>query len=226
MAQQTVIPYVLDIYHDNSLGRDESATINGLKTTPIIGIILKASQETSDLKVVSRAPIVAGAGFLRGFYHFNEPEVKVSVAAQAMLFLGAIRAAGLTDADLVCLDWEPPGMSLAAAIEWCDRVEQETHRACLIYGGSVPKELMPKASAAQRDALSKRRFWLSEYGPEPRMIDENHQPLPWPAPFLWQYTDGSNGPEPHTLVGLERHADLSTSSMTPVELRQYWSGAA
>ena len=80
-----------------------------------------------------------------------------------------------------------------------------------------------RATDNQRDFLGVHPLWGCEYGPRWRNVDANGHPLPWAKPFLWQYTDGDFGPGPHTLDGLEPHADLSVFDGTADELRAQWA---
>jgi len=209
-------PVVHDLAHFNNVNFTQFKAGGG------IGIIHKASQSHIDDQIVRRLPLIKAAGLLAGCYHFNQ--VGVSAIGQVLLFLRSIRAAGFGDGDLACLDWEPPAISLADALAFMDGVEQAIGRSCLLYSGSVVKEAIVRATSAQRDALGKRRLWLSQYGPLPKMLDVNHKPLPWPKPWLWQYTGDGVGPQPHEMPGTAHGADLSTFDGTDDELRAQWAG--
>lgn len=215
-AKMTIRPTVHDLAHFNNCNFTQFKAGGG------VGIIHKASQSHTDDRVVRRAPLIRAAGLLVGFYHFNERSL--SVARQVGLFMSSIKTAGFTDGDLVCLDWEPPAISLSDALAFMDGVEDAIGRSCLLYAGSVVKEQIVHATSGQREALAKRRLWLSQYGPVAKMLDVNHKPLPWIKPWLWQYTGDGIGPTPHEMPGTAHGADLSTFDGTDDELRAQWVG--
>jgi lysozyme len=84
-------------------------------------------------------------------------------------------------------------MTLAEAEDFVQYVEAETGRWPGLYGGSYVKELLGNNT---QTALSYCWFWLSEYGPTPRV------PPAWDAWTMWQYTNGQVGPPPHSVTGI------------------------
>jgi GH25 family lysozyme M1 (1,4-beta-N-acetylmuramidase) len=218
MARVTMFsPVVHDLAHFNNCNFSQFKAGGGL------GVIHKASQAAIDDRVARRLPLIKAVGLLAGCYHFNQ--VGHTPLVQAQLFLSSIKAAGFEPSkDLVALDWEPPAISLADVLAFMDLVEQALGHGCVLYGGSVIKAQMPRATAAQRDAFARRRLWLSQYGPAPRMLDVNHEPLPWTKPWLWQYTGDGVGPEPHQMPGTAHGADLNVFDGTAEELCGQWAG--
>ena len=84
-------------------------------------------------------------------------------------------------------------MTLEGAEQFVTQVQAMTGRWPGFYSGSFIKQLLGEN---QNSTLANCWFWLSEYGPEA------HVPANWKTWTLWQYTDGSVGPEPHSVAGI------------------------
>jgi lysozyme len=183
------INVVADISHYNNVTSFETVKAGG-----IVGIVHKATQGTTltDHMYAVRKPEALAAGLWWGAYHFGQEGDGIG---QAKYFLEVVKP-GPTD--LLMLDWEtnPTGgtMTVADAEAFVKYVEAETGRWPGVYGGDLIKELLgPNPDTP----LSFCWFWLAEYGPAPRII-----PAAWKTWTMWQYTDGSAGPEPRTVAGI------------------------
>lgn len=212
---------VADFYHGNDVdfGKLFAARWNGLSCP---AVIMKCSQGSTyaDPLYAQRLTQALAAGFLVAPYAFNTGD---PVADQVNEFL---THAHIVDGMGCWLDFEDnraSEMTLPNAIEFMDRCDQSTGRTCGMYGGNRIKETITAATDAQREFLAAHAFWGCEYGPVMNMLDANRKPLPWDVPFLWQFTDGQNGPTPHTLDGLGKASDLSLFSGSTDQLRAAWS---
>ncbi len=221
----TDLCYVADLGSQNHVGfaKLAAARYDGARC---VGVVLRATRSNgmTDVAYGTRLPQAVAAGLLPGAYAFNTGE---AATVQAARFIKAT-APDIPNL-LRALDFErnPSGgqMTLAMAVEFLDRVDQATGRATALYSGNLIKELIVGATDAQRDFLAKHAPWIPEYGPECKMIDARGQPLPWRAPFLWQFTGDGVGKEPHTLDGLQPGADLSAFAGSAEELAAVWAGA-
>lgn len=154
------------------------------------------------------------------FFHGSNP------VAEAKFFLSS---ANLGPTDMAVIDWENVGASgysppASAADAFCQEVEQATGRACMVYGGNVPREqLTSHVSSAILDRFSKRPYWFCAYGNyNPKLLA-----LPWKqtGPFLWQDDGDQYGPGPHKIDGISPgYCDNSTvvSPMTFAKLHAQW----
>src|SRR5262249_52771000 len=100
--------------------------------------------------------------------------------------------------ELFCLDWEDNGgncMSAADAKTWITEVENGLKRPgqCVLYSGNTAKE---KISGSD-PFFGSRRLWLCQYTTGTPTWQQS-----WSNYWLWQYTDGQNGPGPHTVAGI------------------------
>lgn len=214
--------FVADMAHLNPVDfkKLRAASWNGIKCEAVIH---KASQGAHfiDANFLSRRGEALAEGFLVGRYHFNTGEL---VADQVKNFL----TFKPFDREALFLDFEDnklSQMSLAQAVEFLDRVDQTVGRRCGIYSGNRIKQTVVHATEVQREFLGQRPLWGCQYGPQWKNFDVNGRALPWPAPMLWQFSGDGVGPEPHTLDGLERGADLSIYNCTRAELEKVWAGA-
>lgn len=225
----SINPKVIDIYHlnaNNAHGGD-GADFSAAHQFGIRGVIHKAMQATSDRLYAVRRPKAIAAGMLWGAYHFNTGEDPVQ---QAKRFL----AYAAPDRNTVCaLDWEDENgrrhMHLQAACAFMRYVDDalvqvgQAHNACILYSGNVAKEEIVHADGPTRTFLGAHRFWLAQYAAQPVMNDYNHHPLPWKAPWLWQYTGDGSGLHPHDVPGIGHGVDINSFVGTDDELKAQWA---
>jgi lysozyme len=183
------INVVVDLSHYNTV-----TDFNTVKEDGIVGVIHKATQGTNitDSEYDSRKPEALAAGLWWGAYHFGESGDGVE---QAKHFLSVVNP-GPNDLLVLDLEQNPSGasMQLAEAEDFVKYVEAETGRWPGLYGGSYVKQLLGDNKAT---ALAYCWFWLSEYGPAAKLV-----PAAWQTWTMWQYTDGTVGPEPHAVAGI------------------------
>lgn len=179
---------VIDLSHFNHV-----TDFSVVKSAGIVGIIHKATEGLAgvDPMYSTRRSQALAAGLWWGAYHFATGD---DAAAQAQHFLSVVNP---QPTDLLVLDFEqnPTGssMTLAGAEQFVTTVQAATGRWPGFYSGSYIKELLGEN---QNATLANCWFWLSEYGPTPRV------PANWPTWTMWQYTDGTIGPEPHSVEGV------------------------
>jgi len=195
----TMTPRVIDISHHNSVASFEAVASAG-----IWGVIHKATQGSSyrDPDYVKRRSAAKAAGLLWGAYHFNDGS---DIVSQVSNFL---RYADPDAETLLVLDFEDnpkSNMSITQAVQFLKLVETRGYN-CAIYSGNRLKENIGKLSAADRAYLCEKLLWLCQYGPQARLPDG------FTDFFLWQYTDGRVGPQPHTIPGVGGEVDLNVVS--------------
>ncbi|MFC1750398.1 GH25 family lysozyme [Pseudomonadota bacterium] len=212
-APTVITNAVIDLSHHNTL-RD----INAVKDDGISSIIHKATQGTGfvDDQYEPRRPIVTNAGLLWGAYHFGTAADAIS---QAQHFLDTAQPDANT---LLVLDFETDttssngqSMSLQQARDFVSYVREQTGRWPGLYGGSYLKELLGNA---HDEVLSRCWLWMAQYG--------NNVTIPacWPTWTLWQYTDGENGPTPHSVNGVG-NCDRDKFNGDAAALQTFWVNA-
>lgn len=203
---------VVDLSH-----YDTVTDLNAAKNAGLAGIIYKATQGSTyqDPTYAGRRGEAAAAGLLWGAYHFGDGS---SVQSQVSNFLDAAQPDANT---LLALDFEPNGnntMSLDQARQFLTLVAQQAGRQPVLYSGSLIKQMLPQPDAF----FSSHKLWLAQYASQPVL------PSSWQSYWLWQYSDGSAGPQPQSLPGIPGNADgqidCNTFDGTEEELATQWTG--
>ena len=202
-----VSPHVLDISHHNW---DDYGPLDwdAIKRSGIWGIIHKATEDVDyiDPYFQRAKEEAAAAGLLVGAYHFFRPG---NIIEQAEHFL---RVAKPTADMLIVLDHEDDGCSLDDAKLWMRYVETATGQRPAIYSGHVIKE---QIGETRDDYLAAARLWIAQYSDAPEV------PPNWNRPWLWQFTDGNVGPEPHAVPGVGS-VDINSYSGSQARLEATW----
>lgn len=208
-----MINAVIDLYHGDTVSSFADVQASG-----VLGVIHKATQGTTfqDPQYHSRRTQGLAVGLLWGAYHFGAGG---DGAAQADYFLSFV-APGPND--LLVLDFEEvsgggASMTLAEAEQFVSRVQAVTGRWPGLYGGSYLKD---RLGSAKSPALASCWLWIAQYASQPSI------PANWATWTMWQYTDGSNGPQPHSVSGVKHGCDRDQFNGTPDELRKLWGGTA
>jgi lysozyme len=214
-------PRVVDTSHHN--------TVNDLSATAaagVWGVIHKASQGSHyrDPDYAKRRTMAVKAGLLWGAYHFNDGS---DVNAQVDNFLDA---AAPDDDTLLVLDYEdvtdargnrlPESrqMSPQEMVEFLRLIEQRTGRKATIYSGNRLKENIGRLSSGDKAYVCQHKLWLCQYGPTAKL------PEGFTSYFLWQFTDGHVGPQPHVIAGISGNGiDLNHFDGTHDELLSLWT---
>jgi len=186
----TIKPMVVDLSHWDPAYDYEAVKLDG-----IVGVIYKATegQSYTDDTYVGQQQAAKAAGLKWGSYHFADGS---DVVGQIDNYL---RFACPDPDELFCLDWEdnPSGngkMSVSQVKDWVNAVERALNREgqCVIYGGNTTKEMID----GDDPWFGERRLWLCQYGTTPTWQQS------WDNYWLWQYTDGVYGPDPHAVAGI------------------------
>jgi lysozyme len=199
---------IIDVNHNNSLNFDK------LQQAGIVAIIHKASEGATfkDPKYRSRKKQALDLGFLWGAYHFSSG---TDPSKQANNFLSVEDASDPNI--LIALDWEDstsgPNMTLPQAERFVLEVKDGTGRFPLIYGGNMIRDNVKE----ENKILKNCPLWYVRYRETPLGIPTDT----WPTFTLWQYTDGSLGPEPRKTPG-SSGADRNRFDGTVNQLKAAW----
>ena len=103
--------------------------------------------------------------------------------------------------ELMVLDFEPNGihgtMTLAEAEAFVTRINDQTGRFPGLYTGEF---FINDQLGSNTDTILKKCFlWIAEYSATRPKV-----PPAFPLFTLWQYSDGSAGPQPHSVPGVGR----------------------
>jgi lysozyme len=181
---------VIDLSHHNTVTSFQQIKGNG-----IIGVIHKATQSTRfvDAEYADRRRAALSAGLLFGSYHFaatGDPE------RQADHYLDTADSI-----ELMVLDFEPNAqegtMTLAEAETFVRRIHDQTGRFPGLYSGEsfINDQLGNNTGTILKECF----LWIAKFSANPPKI-----PPAFPTFTLWQYTDGSAGPQPHAVPGVGR----------------------
>jgi lysozyme len=191
------------MYQGNTL-----MSAGSLKQAGISGIIHKATEGVTfkDKQYHARRELAKEAGLLWGAYHFGRSGQPY---AQAALFLS------WADADkdtLIALDLEQD-MLLEEAEIFVQTIHDILGRWPVVYTSAGYMNRIGRESAV----LARCPLWIASYrGGDPTMPSGT-----WLAWDMWQYTDGIDGPMPHTVAGAT--GDLNRFNGTLEELRVWWA---
>lgn len=198
---------VVDLSHHNNVVDMQQAK------SELYGIFHKATQGLSYVDPLYKQHRAAAidAGLVWGAYHFADGSDGV---AQADFFLKNVGdLAGM----LLVLDFEAnptgPSMSIEEARAFVTHIQAVTGKWPGFYCGHYFKELL----GTQTDpTIANCWLWLAQYGPTPVI------PSTWHSWTFWQYTDGANGPEPHSVPGIGP-CDRDQFNGTKADLSKFWS---
>ncbi len=204
----TLMNVVVDLSHNNG-----SVDFAKIKAAGVLGVIHKATQGISytDPKYLSRKQQALDVGLMWGAYHFGTGD---DGQQQAQYFLKAVNPG---PKDLLVLDFEEntsgKSLTLADAEKFVTYINQITGTWPGLYSGV--SYLTSILGSVKNPTLANCWLWLARYGKEPVA------PITWANWMLWQYTDGINGDEPHTLDGVGA-CDRDKFNGTETQLKQLW----
>ena len=107
--------------------------------------------------------------------------------------------------------------SEADAVNFLELLEQNTGRKGAVYSGNVAKEKIH----GDNKYLGSHRLWLAQYSSTCQTQESWHGNV-----WLWQYSDGQVGPQPHGCPGCTGDVDTNSWTGTQDELIHAWSGYA
>ena len=204
-----MINTIIDISH-----WEDPVDFKKVKGDGIIAVIAKATTGAAGIDPAfakfKKAVHVPGLNFLWGTFHFGtaaDPQEQVD---------HYFKVAQPTARELVALDFEPnpqgPSMALVQARDFVGIFHSKTGRYPVLYGGAYLKEQLGNHPDS---LLSRCPLWISQYGPVAVI------PPAWKKYTLWQYTDGSDGPQPHLVAGIGK-CDRNQFSGSEASLRAKW----
>src|SRR5262245_27021409 len=203
---------VLDLSHHNAI-----ASWADIKAAGIAGVIHKATEGTTytDPQYLRRAAPAMRAGLQWGAYHFAHAG---NVQAQVDHFLSVV---GVDSETLYALDWEDPPTGSRMQLEQARQFLQLNAQRigpdrCVIYSANCAKEDLGNQ---QNTFFGAHRLWLAQYSNTPTIQQS------WPTWWLWQYSDGKSGPQPHGCPGVTGEVDTNSWPGTDTELITQWSSA-
>lgn len=191
------------------------------KAAGLVGVIHKATQGTGYVDKLhdARRKAVTDAGLLWGSFHFADAS---SSLAQLTHFLSVAQPDANT---LVALDFEPLSpqdggtMSLAGATQFLGAALAQIGRRPVLYSGNLIKEDL---GATVDPFFGAHRLWLAQYAASCQWQAS------WKNYWLWQFSDGTAGPQPRTLAGIrgddDGNLDCNHYAGTPQQLAAEWSG--
>lgn len=201
---------VVDLSHHNT-----NVDFGRARAAGVVGVIHKATQGTGfvDNQYLARKPLAIAAGLLWGAYHFG---TSADVDAQVRNFVGATRPDG---SFLLALDFEKndpsPGdsMSLQQAKDFLTKLEQQTGQRPILYTsrGYINDTVGPSPDPD----LAPYKVWWARYADTPGLHPT------WPGYWLWQHTDGVNGPDTRSVDGIG-NCDCNTYDKSEADLRTEW----
>ena len=165
------------------------------RSAGLVGVIYKASEGSTyqDPTYQQIRRLAVDAGLLWGAYHFG---TAADVASQVANFLATADPDNQT---LLVIDFEANDrsprntMSHTQMLEFADRCENRLARSVTIYTGPYMYWLFGQQPVPE---IGARRVWWARYA------DAVDLHPTWQRYWLWQYTDGHNGPKPHGVPGL------------------------
>lgn len=199
---------IVDISHHNNV-----TNWNSVVNAGIFAVVHKATEGSTyrDSTYHARKQKALDKGLRWGSYHFSSGADAVTQVENYLEY------ANPEDDELVCLDYEPSynghNMTLAAMERFVKEIKKALGRYPVIYGGSLLRQVTENIGGT---ILSECPLWFARYNNQPLGI-----PDPWPTWTLWQYTDGSVGPDPHTVPGIG-HCDRDTFNGTAERLAEAW----
>ncbi len=199
---------IIDISHHNNVTNWTS-----IRNAGVAAVIHKATEGRSyrDNQYHTRRQRARDAGLLWGSYHFS------SSASPILQVENYLEYAEPANDELICLDYEPSSsgtnMSYGQMVEFVELVHATIGRYPAIYGGHLLREAVKDVTES---VLSRCTLWYARYASTPI-----GKPALWPDWALWQYTDGNNGMEPHSVAGVG-FCDRDTFNGTEAELRAAW----
>jgi lysozyme len=200
---------VIDLSHYNVIPQSlKPAYAQGVR-----GVIHKLTEGTGwkDSKAAARYSLAKDAKMLFGVYHFIR---NTSIDKQVDWFLD--NASPIMDGStLIACDWEDSGVSPDDVNEFMEQLRDRTGQRPVLYGGNVIKQF-----EGELGDLTQYRLWLAQYD------DDYELPIGWNDYYLWQYSDGENGPDPHEVDGINPPVDCNDYQGSDRDLAETWAGIA
>lgn len=201
----TIENVIVDLSHWNG-----NVNFTLAKEDGILCVIHKATQGLNyvDPKYLERQKAAQRIGLMWGAYHFG---TSANGKDQADHFLNTISAGVLHVLDVERNSQEKDIITPQNAEDFVHRIVEKTGKLPVIYGS--PSFL---AGFGNKETLTKCPLWISSWGSEVIL------PAGWTDWVLWQYTNGVQGLEPHTVNGIGS-CDRTKFNGTLDALKKFWS---
>ncbi len=200
---------VIDLSHHNTVTSFQEA-----KNAGIVGVIHKATEGTRfvDAEYTHRRVQATAVGLFWGAYHLG---IGGNPREQADHFLNTVNP---EPTDLLVLDFEPnkhgDTMTLAEAEVFVTRIKEQTGRFPGVYSGQA--FIKEKLGNNTNTVLKECFLWIARFSSQLPEVPPAFQTF-----TFWQYTDGSNGPQPHQVPGIGR-CDRDKFNGSEAGLRRLW----
>jgi lysozyme len=199
-------PVVIDLSHD-----DTDVDFAKARAAGVIGVIHQATRGTDfvDPIYAQRKRQASRARLLWGAYHVGASD---DVSGQVTNFLNTTQPDGRF---LLVLDFAQNGygtMSLDQAKQFLAAVAAQTNQRPVLHTGAYYDQCTgnrPDSSMAQY------RVWWAEYANAPKVNPT------WPTYWLWQYSDGTVGPDEKVVAGVAS-CDCNAYAGDEARLRATW----
>lgn len=205
-----MINTIIDISHHQSYVDFNKLVAGGIK-----GVIHKCTQGTGflDSKYTSRKELAKSVGLLWGAYHFGE---NADAEVQAEWFSSC---ANLSEEDLAVLDFEEykDQMTLDQARIFITKMAAPSCRMrypVLYSGAYFINELL--GDKPIDSCLANCPLWIAQYNNK-----EIKVPPTWQDWTMWQYTDGTDGNQPHYTDGVG-NCDRNIFNGDAIDLVKMW----
>lgn len=216
-------PVMFDCNHDNALDFAKIATWAW-------GGVFKANQGLgfTDGAFKARRAAAEAHGIDAGAYSFATDD---PVTANVDRFHSIVDPGPRT---LMALDFEDlvrNAMSGPHALEFLDRSNQKLGRATVLYGGNRIVEHVDHQDKRWIDMAAVTPLWLCQYrsgisvGDIAQLNRHISVPKPWTKWTYLQYAADGAGPQPHTMPGVERNADLNLFDGDRAAFDAAWPGS-
>jgi len=199
---------VVDISHHNTV-----SSFAKVKNDGIVGVVHKATEGITNVddKYKTRRTAALNAGLLWGAFHFGR---KGSGATQAKHFLDTVDPVAT---DLLVLDFEDVDanqMTLAQAEQFVQFIKDKTGRFPGLYSGNafINSQLKNNTTTVLKNCF----LWVARYSEIKPTV-----PPAWSNFTFWQYTDGTKGPDPHTVNGIGK-CDRDKFNGSAANLKALW----
>jgi lysozyme len=177
----------IDISHHQTVQDAASVKAAGIEL-----VILKATEGVGyvDPAYQDNKTQLEQAGLICGSYHFGTGS---DAEQQAEDYLAAAGSNGL-----LVLDFESNSggttMTLAQAETFVQYIKDKTGRFPGLY---TNQNTISSVIGSSETVLANCWLWIARYGAQPDTLG------PWDSWTFWQYTDGTNGDEPHGVAGIQ-----------------------
>jgi lysozyme len=182
--------------------------VNVAKAAGLGAVIWKATEATTyvDPTYADAKTLCISNGLLFGAYHFGRLGSGID---QANYFL---KYAQPDDKMLVALDWEA-SMGVAGAEQFAQRIHDVLGRWPVIY---TRKSYAEPLIGSKPTLLTNCPLWVASYQ------QNANWPVQWYTWAIQQYSNGTDGPEPHGIPGIRPDIDMNWFNPRFGDITAWW----